>query len=199
MIRAICFDFDGTLARFRGDLNKLSITMFAKLGLKDFSPINLEHVRKVFRSFEYVPEAVTLESATRKTFAALGITPQGNVNEICQKFIADYAAQMQLLPNVLETLSYFSQQQKAIITNSPSDVQRAAIKAVNLEPYFQTIVVSGDSDVCIAKPDPRIFQIACERLGVAPHETLMIGDRLELDVEGGISAGLQVIYHPAHP
>ena len=121
------------------------------------------------------------------------------MNEICQKFIADYAAQMQLLPNALETLHYFSHLPKAIITNGPSDVQRAAIKAVKLEQFFQTIVVSGDSDVCIAKPDPRIFQIACEQLGVAPHETLMIGDRLELDVEGGISAGLQVMYHPAHP
>ena len=194
MIRAICFDFDGTLARFRGDLNKLSIAMFAKLGLKDFSPINLEHVRKVFRSFEYVPEAVTLESATRKTFAALRITPKGNVLEICQQFIADYAAGVQLLPNALETLHYFSHLPKAIITNGPSDVQRAAIYAVNLEPYFQTIVVSGDADVCIAKPDPRIFQIACERLGVAPHETLMIGYRLDLDIEGGVAAGLQVLH-----
>ena len=199
MIRAICFDFDGTLARFRGDLNKLSLTMFKRLGFEDFSPVNLELVRKVYRSFEYAPEAVTLESATRKTFAALGITPQGNITEICRDFMVDYAAGMQLLPNALETLSYFSQQQKAIITNGPSDVQRAAIKAVNLEQFFQTIVVSGDADVCIAKPDPRIFQIACERLGVAPYETLMIGDRLELDVEGGISAGLQVMYHPAHP
>ena len=117
MIRAICFDFDGTLARFRGDLNKLSIAMFAKLGLKDFSPINLEHVRKVFRSFEYAPEVVTLESATRKTFAALGITPKGNVLEICQQFIADYAAGVQLLPNALETLHYFLHLPKAIITN----------------------------------------------------------------------------------
>jgi putative hydrolase of the HAD superfamily len=103
---------------------------------------------------------------------------------------------MQLLPNVLETLQYFSHLPKAIITNGPSDVQRAAIQAVGLEPYFQTIVVSGDSDVCIAKPDPRIFQIACGRLGVASHETLMIGDRFDLDLEGGILAGFQVIHRP---
>ena len=136
MIRAICFDFDGTLARFRGDLNKLSITMFAKLGLKDFSPINLEHVRKVFRSFEYAPEAVTLESATRKTFAALGITPQGNVNEICQKFIADYAAQMQLLPNALETLStpppkFFIFLRFARLQTLSTVYQASAVHAVN--------------------------------------------------------------------
>jgi putative hydrolase of the HAD superfamily len=198
MIRAICFDFDGTLARYQNDLNLLSIELFQKLGLEDFSPANLARVSSVFRSFEYAPEAVTLESATRKTLAVLGITSPADLTETCQKFIADYAAGMQLLPNALETLQYFSHLKKAIITNGPSDVQRAAIKAVNLEPYFQTIVVSGDADVCIAKPDPRIFRIACERLDVLPSETLMIGDRLELDIEGAIGAGLQAIHRPEH-
>lgn len=194
MIRAICFDFDGTLARFCGNLNTLSFSMLQTLGLEDFSPTNLERVQKIFRSFEYASETVTLESATRKTFAKLEIEPKENVLEICQKFIADYAAGMQLLPNALETLNYFADIPKAIITNGPSDVQRAAIKAVKLEQHFQTIVVSGDSDVQIAKPNPGIFEIACKRLGFAPSETLMIGDRLDLDIEGALAAGLQALH-----
>jgi putative hydrolase of the HAD superfamily len=196
MIRAICFDFDGTLAKFRGDLNALSMRMNTQLGLEDFSPAMLQKLSITFRSFEYAPEHVTLESATIKTMAAFEITPKGNVTEICQEFIRDYAAQMELLPGALETLEYFGNLPKAIITNGPSDVQRAAIKAVKLERYFQTILVSGDADVAIAKPNPRIFQIACERLGVEPTDTLMIGDRLDLDVEGAIAAGLQVIHKP---
>ncbi len=157
MIRAICFDFDGTLARFRGDLNGLSIGMYQQIGLEDFSPEMLQKLSVTFRSFEYAPEPVTLASATVKTLAVLEIVPKGNVTEICQEFIRDYAAQMELLPSALETLEYFGDLPKAIITNGPSDVQRAAIKAVHLEGYFQTIVVSGDTDVCIAKPNPRIF------------------------------------------
>ncbi len=196
MIRAICFDFDGTLARFHGDLNALSMRMNQQLGLEDFSAQNLKKVNQVFRSFEYAPEPVTLASATIKTLAALEMKPKGNVLEICQEFIRDYAAQMELLPNALETLEYFRDLPKAIITNGPSDLQRAAIKAVKLEPYFQTIVVSGDADVAIAKPNPRIFQIACERLGVEPRDTLMIGDRLDMDVEGAIAAGMQAIHKP---
>jgi putative hydrolase of the HAD superfamily len=194
MIRAICFDFDGTLARFRGDLNALSMRMNQQLGLEDFSPAMLQKLSKTFRSFEYAPEPVTLASATIKTMAALEMTPKGNVLEVCQEFIRDYAAQMELLPNALETLEYFRDLPKAIITNGPSDLQRAAIKAVKLEHHFQTILVSGDADVAIAKPNPRIFQIACERLGVEPRETLMIGDRIDLDVEGAIAAGLQAIH-----
>ncbi len=167
-----------------------------QLGLKDFSPATLQKLSTTFRSFEYAPEPVTLESATLKTMAALEMTPNGNVTDICQAFIRDYAAQMRLLPNALEMLKYFGHLPKAIITNGPSDVQRAAINALKLEHHFQTIVVSGDADVCIAKPNPRIFQIACERLGVEPRDTLMIGDRLDLDVEGAIAAGLQASHKP---
>jgi HAD superfamily hydrolase (TIGR01549 family) len=32
-----------------------------------------------------------------------------------------------------------------------------------------------------AKPDVKLFRIACERLGVAPEQTLMIGDSAEAD------------------
>jgi putative hydrolase of the HAD superfamily len=196
MIRAICFDFDGTLARFHGDLMTLSIAMYQKLGLKDFSLQMLQKLSQTFRSFEYAPEPVTLASATVKTLEALEITPTRIVFDVCEKFIKNYCAHMQLLPNTLETLQYFGDLPKAIITNGPSDIQRAAIKAVGIEHFFQTIVVSGDADVCIAKPNPRIFQIACERLGVEPRDTLMIGDRLDLDVEGAISAGLQTLHKP---
>lgn len=33
----------------------------------------------------------------------------------------------------------------------------------------------------VVKPDPKIFAIACERIGVAPEDTLMIGDSDEAD------------------
>jgi HAD superfamily hydrolase (TIGR01549 family) len=37
------------------------------------------------------------------------------------------------------------------------------------------------------KPDPRLFQITLEQLGVAAAETLMVGDRADRD--GGAAAG----------
>ena len=96
----------------------------------------------------------------------------------------------------LETLRYFAHLPKAILTNGPSDVQRAAIRASGLEDFFQTILVSGDADIGFAKPHLRMFELACERLEVTPTETLMIGDRLDLDVQAAIAAGLQAIHKP---
>lgn len=41
------------------------------------------------------------------------------------------------------------------------------------------------------KPEPEIFQVAAERFGSAPEETLMIGDRLDTDVLGANRAGMR--------
>ena len=46
------------------------------------------------------------------------------------------------------------------------------------------------SVVGVAKPDPRIFAIALERLGVAPEHAIHVGDTPAADVDGAIAAGV---------
>ncbi len=41
----------------------------------------------------------------------------------------------------------------------------------------------------VGKPQPLLFQMALERLGTRPEETLVVGDRLETDIAGGQAAG----------
>ena len=48
-------------------------------------------------------------------------------------------------------------------------------------------------DAGVAKPDPRFFLAACERLGVAPAEAVAVGDDPELDLEAARHAGLRAI------
>lgn len=48
--------------------------------------------------------------------------------------------------------------------------------------------------VGVGKPDPRIFQVAAERAGVAPHEVLHIGDDAALDVLGALGVGMQTVW-----
>ncbi|MGB7338771.1 MAG: HAD-IIA family hydrolase [Phototrophicaceae bacterium] len=45
--------------------------------------------------------------------------------------------------------------------------------------------------VIIGKPKPAMFEVALARLGTRAEETLMIGDRINTDIEGGNQAGLQ--------
>jgi len=39
------------------------------------------------------------------------------------------------------------------------------------------------------KPNPTLYEFALERLGTAPAETLVVGDRLETDIIGGQKLG----------
>ena len=62
--------------------------------------------------------------------------------------------------------------------------------------------IFGDKIFCssqykIRKPDPKVYQGACQLLGSHPSETLFIDDRIE-NVEGAISAGL-LGFHYSRP
>ncbi|MGI0038057.1 MAG: HAD family hydrolase, partial [Nitrososphaera sp.] len=49
------------------------------------------------------------------------------------------------------------------------------------------------SSVKLAKPDPRIFQIALEKAGRSAKECIMVGDRLDTDICPAKSIGMNTI------
>lgn len=69
----------------------------------------------------------------------------------------------------------------AVVSNIAFDI-RPALQAAGAD--ADEIVLSFE--VGVVKPDPRIFQIALERLGVEAHEAIMVGDSEEND--GGARA-----------
>lgn len=73
----------------------------------------------------------------------------------------------------------------AIISNGPSNAQWEKIHNLGLNmgknSLFDFILVSGDCEW--EKPDARIFNAACNYLGVAPQNCIMIGDKLETDIK----------------
>jgi HAD superfamily hydrolase (TIGR01450 family) len=42
----------------------------------------------------------------------------------------------------------------------------------------------------LGKPSRAFFELGLRRLGVSPHETIMVGDNIETDIKGGKAAGL---------
>jgi putative hydrolase of the HAD superfamily len=75
----------------------------------------------------------------------------------------------------------------ASLTNGNADLER-----VGIHTHFAHHISARNTGV--AKPDPRIFQTAAERLGVAPENILHIGDDAELDVVGARDAGLRTAW-----
>ena len=54
-------------------------------------------------------------------------------------------------------------------------------------------IVVGSGDVGIMKPDPRIFLIALERLGVEPHEAVFVDDFIQ-NIHGAQALGISAIH-----
>lgn len=75
-----------------------------------------------------------------------------------------------------------------LITNGPSNAQWEKVERLKLKPFFDIILVSGD--LPWEKPHHKIFHEACDYLGIEPHHCIMVGDKLETDILGGIKAQL---------
>lgn len=57
-----------------------------------------------------------------------------------------------------------------------------------LEQYFDAVVLSS---VChIRKPDPRMYQMGCDQLGLRPDECVSVADNLNRDITGAKAAGI---------
>jgi HAD superfamily hydrolase (TIGR01549 family) len=69
---------------------------------------------------------------------------------------------------------------------------------LNIFDYFNFIIVSAI--VGVAKPHPRIFEIAIEEAGVPPHQILYVGDNPVDDVQGANQVGIDavLINRPGH-
>ncbi|AKF09823.1 HAD family hydrolase [Sandaracinus amylolyticus] len=78
----------------------------------------------------------------------------------------------------------------AIVSNSEGRLPEL-LAHVGLAQCFETIVDSHHEGV--RKPDPEIFRRALSRLGIAPHETVYLGDIPGVDVAGANAAGIDAV------
>jgi putative hydrolase of the HAD superfamily len=76
----------------------------------------------------------------------------------------------------------------AVVSNSEGTIEQM-LAEIALRDLFETVIDS--SVVGFTKPDPRIFALALERLGVTPGEALMIGDSPSADVDGAHAVGIR--------
>lgn len=81
--------------------------------------------------------------------------------------------------------------QTAILSNADVGLYDE-VKRHNLTHLFDLILCSEEAGV--TKPDPRIFQMALDRLGLEPHEAFFVDDR-DYNVRGAEAAGLTGILY----
>lgn len=79
----------------------------------------------------------------------------------------------------------------AIITNGAPCVQQAKLDGSGLEHYFEKVIISGNFGK--GKPDPSIFQHACEMMKTTPEKSVYVGNSRSRDIKGAKNAGMKAI------
>ena len=77
-----------------------------------------------------------------------------------------------------------------LLSNASSAIREILENPYHLTQHFDQITISAEEGVM--KPDRRIFQIALQRAGVAPEETVFVDDMPE-NVEGARQLGIAAI------
>jgi putative hydrolase of the HAD superfamily len=78
----------------------------------------------------------------------------------------------------------------ALLSNSGPEVMARVRVDHPLEARFDAVVIS--CEVGLAKPDPRIYRLCLERLGLPPQEALFVDDRLD-NIEAAALVGLRTL------
>ena len=195
-LKALMFDFGGTLAFLDYELLARE---FSREGRK-LDALALEHAEYAGRAAidRYLMNDANqvvngaYEQFFRGWMHAVGI-PEDELLECSAKFLAihrEATLWRVVRPGTFEALEVFKSAgyKLAVVSNAEGQVEADA-QRFGLAPYFDVIV---DSHIVgVAKPDPRIFQIALERLGVGCDEVIFAGDIYSIDVEGARAAGIE--------
>lgn len=107
-----------------------------------------------------------------------------------------FQGQIELSPVFPEIFSWCQAQGIAmgIITNGPYRHQLRKIRTMGLVNWFELEHVLISGQVGITKPDPAIFQLMEERLGMPGEDICYLGDSFENDVVGAKAANWKAIW-----
>ncbi|MBT2659608.1 HAD family hydrolase [Bacillus sp. ISL-45] len=190
-MEAVFFDFDGTLLdreaslvkfieeqyeRFKPELNKVDKQLY----IKRF--IELDARGYVWKDKVYSKLLIEMNIA--------GVTWQELLEDYITNF-KHYCTGFQNLHDVLGELKQMGLKM-GMISNGKTHFQMANIKALGIEGYFDTILISEAEG--LRKPDSRIFQKGLDVLAVSASRSIFVGDHPENDVAASKRVGMMGIW-----
>jgi beta-phosphoglucomutase family hydrolase len=120
--------------------------------------------------------------------------PVAEVEHRKESLYYELLPQLTAVPEVLEHIEdKYGQIPFAVVSGSTRESVTASLTALHLLDRFEALVCAGEYKK--GKPDPEIFLLAAERLGVAPQDCLVFEDA-ELGIQGATAAGMASVRVP---
>jgi HAD superfamily hydrolase (TIGR01509 family) len=201
-VRAVLFDLDDTLFDHshstRAVLSGLYHRYDSFRGL-DFEAFLTTHTRlldhlhvEVLSGRRSVDDA-RLERI-RRLYASVGESPPADViASVSREYRAAYVDSWTPVAGALELLAMLHGRVRiGVVTNNVVVEQVHKVDRCGFTPYLDALVIS--EEVGMTKPEPGIFRVALERLGVDAAGTVMVGDAWAPDIVGALGAGIRAVW-----
>lgn len=202
MIRAVLFDLDDTLFDHRGCArDALSAVQRAHDVLREMPFAALERAHAGFLEElhgEVMLGRLPLEDARVERFRRLLLAAGADAtpdltNALASMYLDTYRASRRAVAGAAPLMSAIKRHARiGIVSNNLLEEQQEKLHICGLDLFVDALIVS--EQVQVSKPDPAIFRVALDRLGVEPSESVMIGDSWAADVEGARAAGIRAIW-----
>ena len=184
-LQAVLFDLDGTLADSE-PFHEISRNLFLeKLGIP-LGEIPLAIGRSKDDFYALLKEQFHLEQAPR----AMAMAEFDCLLTLCQ------AHELQTTAGTLQTLERLKAQgiPMAVVSSSLRNYVEGVLRLLKIDSYF-SVVVTGD-DVVQAKPDPQIYCLALQKLGVKAEHVVAVEDS-HTGVTAALRAGIRCVGYQA--
>lgn len=200
----IFFDLDHTLWDFDTNAKETLIELYGIFNLEALHISSFEEFYKTYLHHNailwdrYHKGFISSDDLKWKrmwrTLVDFKIGDEQLAKDMSAKFLEILPTKNLLFDYTIEILEYLLNKGYVLhlITNGFEKTQWNKLNNSMLAKYFTHVVTSEAST--FVKPAKEIFEYAIKKSGANLHESIMIGDNLDADIQGAINAGMDSIF-----
>jgi len=181
LYRALLFDLDGTLAETDSLHLPTWVDTLAPYGIEVDEEFYKERI-----SGRSTPEIVRdlLPDLTEEEGTSIGDAKEPSFRK--------RAGELEPLPGLLDFVERGRRRgmRIALVTNAPKENVGALLPALQLQDFFETVVLADEVEA--VKPDPAPYRAALQKTGVAAEEALAFEDSVS-GIASSVAAGIPTV------
>ncbi len=184
-IRAVIFDLDGVIV----STDEYHFHAWKMIADREGIPFD----RTTNEALRGVSRMESLEIILRKATRAYSPGEKKELAEQKNNFYRESLNDLtpgEILPGVLDVLASLKARGIKVAIGSSSRNAKAILRKIGLDKSFDEIV--DGTDISRSKPDPEVFSLGAERLGISPEECLVVEDA-DAGIDAALAAGMRAL------